>query len=696
MKVNESFDFRSTRDVQLNVRVGTSSYADERARINVYNDLPTIGQLVATGIASLGKSFKLEFRIPASLTDLYVEKIDANGASEVKKIHAGTSISADFLTAAQVVSARQQAGSGLDCTTGVTKAYSNHKGDLTIKAGDVIALTGTYSGKITMNGGTLRICGTATIPNLITNKSAACKIYFLEGSTVTISATDILAPTTSIYNYSNALSFTQNLATGGSYENYGKMTVNGNFTINNNTSNTYLNNGELIVKQALINNRHLVNNNYIMVEGYYEAGGESFNENNCRLIIDGNFIPSYTFTNNSYIKVGSETRISGKSNLVLNSGAMLSTSKLVYEGTITGKGTTKSVVKVAGTTSIGGAASMEGSANLCDANGIEQNSSRIASSYFSCGGTYLPTSSCNPEGFGTLQAAPTIIDTDKDGVADSQDDYPNDPTRAYNTYYPSATGWATYGFEDLWPAQGDYDFNDLVINSRITRVFNADNKLVEMKNQIIIRAIGASYDNGFGFQLDGVSSSEVASVTGYSHTKGYVQLAPNKTEAGQSKAVIVAYDTPEPLIKRVGGSMFNTVKESPAGTPGQLELVVRFATPLDPAKASQEKINPFIIVDGKREVEVHLANYAPTGKANASLLGTLEDTSKPGSGRYYRSASNLPWAIELPVEFNYPAEKVPVTEAYLFFADWAQSGGQLRTDWYLNKAGYTNNQKTFK
>ena len=56
-------------------------------------------------------------------------------------------------------------------------------------------------------------------------------------------------------------------------------------------------------------------------------------------------------------------------------------------------------------------------------------------------------------------------DTDNDGIIDFYDEYPDDPDKAYDTYTPSIYGWGTYAFEDLWPNQGDYDFNDLVINT---------------------------------------------------------------------------------------------------------------------------------------------------------------------------------------------------------------------------------------
>jgi hypothetical protein len=43
-------------------------------------------------------------------------------------------------------------------------------------------------------------------------------------------------------------------------------------------------------------------------------------------------------------------------------------------------------------------------------------------------------------------------DTDNDGVADVDDEYPTDNKRAYNNRYPSA-GYGTLMYEDLWPCK---------------------------------------------------------------------------------------------------------------------------------------------------------------------------------------------------------------------------------------------------
>ena len=105
------------------------------------------------------------------------------------------------------------------------------------------------------------------------------------------------------------------------------------------------------------------------------------------------------------------------------------------------------------------------------------------------------------------------------------------------------------------------------------------------------------------------------------------------------------------------------------------------------------KINPFIYINeaGKgRGYEVHLPDHPPTELADASVFGTSSDDSKPSSGRYYKTKSNLPFAISIPEKFDYPAEGQAIINAYLKFASWAQSGGLQYTNWYQNISGYRN------
>src|SRR5690606_18178507 len=91
---------------------------------------------------------------------------------------------------------------------------------------------------------------------------------------------------------------------------------------------------------------------------------------------------------------------------------------------------------------------------------------------------YIPITNCNTEGNGTAPVA----DTDGDGVNDELDEYPNDPTKAFNNYYPSSspTSGATLSIEHKRALKGDYHLNEVMISYRDKVVTNDQNKVVQV------------------------------------------------------------------------------------------------------------------------------------------------------------------------------------------------------------------------
>lgn len=263
-------------------------------------------------------------------------------------------------------------------------------------------------------------------------------------------------------------------------------------------------------------------------------------------------------------------------------------------------------------------------------------------------------------------------DSDGDGIIDFYDEYPNDGDRAYDTYTPSVYGWGSYAFEDLWPNEGDYDFNDLVLNYRYTHVYNSSDRIVETILTFNIKNVGGSYRNGFGIEID-MDESLIQSVTGSDLTTGIVSLNSKGLEANQVKPVVILFDDAWASNKTANG----------------LELVITYNSPI--ATADFGTKNPFIFINGDRGREVHLSNKPPTSLVNSEFFGTQDDTSDPANGRYYKNVTNLPWAIDIIHDFVYPIEKSPIIYGYNRFAEWAESGGTVYTDWYKDQDGYRNN-----
>lgn len=279
---------------------------------------------------------------------------------------------------------------------------------------------------------------------------------------------------------------------------------------------------------------------------------------------------------------------------------------------------------------------------------------------------------------------PEPLDRDGDGVLDANDDFPDDPKRAFNTYYPSRTSWGTLAFEDNWPEQGDYDMNDLVLNYRFTQVLDASLKIKDIKIDIKIAGRGAAYKNGFGIEFIGVNSSNVE--------QAWLRKNSNDTntisaETGQDNLVYIFFDdATEHSPAPEGWGFFNTEKGSPTGSSDTFQLVITFENSINKNSIGSPPYNPFIFRKNNRGLEIHLPDKPPTSKADIALFGTGDDDSNISAGRYYKTRKNLPWAIDIPFKWSYPSEMSVILNAYPDFKKWAESGGTLNKDWYLTNS----------
>jgi LruC domain-containing protein len=265
--------------------------------------------------------------------------------------------------------------------------------------------------------------------------------------------------------------------------------------------------------------------------------------------------------------------------------------------------------------------------------------------------------------------------------------------------HPSYSG--TLAFEDLWPSRGDYDFNDLVLDYDFNIVKDNQEVVKSITATFIIQAFGAAVHNGFGFTLPTVKPNDVVSVSGYDVINNDVfDIASNGLEKGQSKSTIIVFDdTYRVMPALTGGIGANT--QLTYGNIEPVTIVVNIILADNAIKFSELDIssfNPFMIVGtsvngvpGSRAKEVHLANFEPSDLFDNSYFGQSLDDSSPADGRYFLTADNMPAAIDIAENFDWVIEYQNITEAYLLFRDWAESGGTIHSDWYLEDESYRNN-----
>jgi len=526
--------------------------------------------------------------------------------------------------------------------------------------------------------------GTASIGSLSMGRKSTLTIY--ENSTATL-ASITMTYDAKAYNYGTFTITGGGLSSNNLVENFNQMTVTGNYSMTTNA--IFHNSGTLHVTGTFNTEKEITNSGVIEVDGNLNLCTTLSNvTNTCKIIVHGNFkATNCNFTMDAgYLKTDNLTEFSSTSYLLMKNASMISTKDYKQYQDVNGQGGCNEI-KISNSGIISSGKKVKGNIEMSTPTGTLTtggpsnfiNGATLVS--FANSIVYIPVTACNPEG----NASPPCADSDGDGVTDCDDDYPSDPTRAYNNYTSGTAVW-----EDLWPSKGDYDLNDLVNYYHYNVITNAQNQVVDIIAKFYARAVGASLHNGFGFQFDQVLPAQISSVSGYELTQGYILLNANGTESGQNKAVVIVWDDAENVIHRAGGSFFNTLPGSPAGTADTVTLTIHLTSPLSTAIVGTPPFNPFLIKDMNRSIEIHLPGYVPTALADPGYFGTLDDDSNPLTDRYYKTVTNLPWALNIPTNFDYPFEYIDINLAYNYFSAWAESDGLLNLDWYFDLPGYRN------
>ena len=650
IQVPAGFNWQTSRDVQVKLLSTDARFGNVFHKVSLFVGEPSRGGVkVAEGSIGLNKPFEVKINTANTIQEYYLVKTAPDQSKLIERVK----INNNNVLATIAVSGNTPLGktAGPDCTTGCGTTVNNPSGNRSFSTG-VTCLTGNVSiSNLTLSGtAVVRICGTGTINNLNMNSSSAQLIFT---STANINFTSSMPIDGIVVNYGTLSSDNNaniNINSTGSFTNHG--TVNAGKNFNPNGSSVIVNNGTIDVNEKLINN-----------------SGSDFT-NNCKLIVHDDFDNNGLFKNYGYVRCYAEATIQGGSNNEFKqyNGAMLHTQDIQVNGTITGFGTT-SLIKVINQSKGNSQGLVNGAQYYCDLNGIESlwNATINGGASVGCS-LYIPVSACNPVGNGS---AP-ITDTDGDGVSDNNDDYPNDPNKAYDNAY----GPATVAFEDMWPSKGDYDLNDVVVSYTYNVVTNASNNVVRVEAQYTLRATGGVNNNGFAVQFP-INRTQVSGVNGAT------------LEAGQTKAVLVMFTN-----MREEMQMWNTVPGQNTSNTVNYQVAFNVGGSTSLASFGLGSYNPFIWNGTSgfgRGYEIHLPGQLPTDLANSALFGTNQDNSNLGSGDTYVSKNGrFPWAISVPTTFDYPKEKADINTAYTKFATWVSTGGSQFADWYNNTSGYRN------
>lgn len=221
-------------------------------------------------------------------------------------------------------------------------------------------------------------------------------------------------------------------------------------------------------------------------------------------------------------------------------------------------------------------------------------------------------------------------------------------------------------FEDNWPNKGDYDLNDVIVKYNSVLAFNTSNQVLSTEDTFTALWSGASFKNGFAYQMNTDRSNVVTEFENISDTSQGLDRELAKATVNVFTNALVATEN---NTKTASYKIKNTL-----------------TTPVDHETFGVAPYNPFIMVHenlGSNRCEVHLVNYKPTEKANMSLFHTGKDLSSPNNGIYYVAAENYPFAIQLvDAEDFSTTETESVDITYPEFIKWVKSNGSEYKDWY--------------
>lgn len=231
-----------------------------------------------------------------------------------------------------------------------------------------------------------------------------------------------------------------------------------------------------------------------------------------------------------------------------------------------------------------------------------------------------------------------------------------------------------YAFEDLWPAKGDYDMNDVMTKSTYTKLTDSNNNIYEESYTFKTYGNRADLTNGLAVRLDGVSATD--------KLEFYVKAV----GAEEFSALETTYDATDRVV------VFTNDVNTNKGAEYKVKVIHADNSPVEKQTIDAE---PFVFraEDGGDAVawwEVHLTGNAPTSKMNRNYFGKGEDRSQPDKDIFYVRSGNYPFAFflaganetDLSKMLDPENESVAIDQLYSGYTEWVTSNGAKSASWY--------------
>lgn len=682
------FKWSSVRTIDFKVTVDDKYAGKYFYRLELYDNDPKLGtaaNLLSAGVAKKGQDFTGKIVVPTLMEYVYLKQISPVGVPSVSMVKVAgvtslivsqsglreSSMSTGIFSASRVASPTDVVvpANALSITGGATVVVESNK-SYVIKSGI------NFTGQINANNGTTGV-----------------KIY-VEGTWTNKTYTMTLGSNNALYTTTSGKIDLNNVVqnTEGAFLNYGTATLADLSTSN---QALYANYGTLTAEKATFSNGDFTNFGTVTFQTLTSTTASTKIRNEGNMTVTTANLTNATLEVVCYTKIGTfntNTAIvnvadkailtigalnAGGTRLNLASGAILEVSGTAKFNTnrsyMVGPTTGKALARLKKVDVLYQYQAITYSGNL-----------EIACSDHTPNGLWLT--------YYILEGVATIVPSDKSTVviagttcnAGGNNDKTAGTTPVDQTATEINLGTYSYAFEDNWPELGDYDMNDIVVDMNIIKFQNSTNKItkVALKGKVI--SVGASKRNAIAVQLDGITPANIKSVT-YSRANlvgSVLKLASNGVETDQTNAVVTIVDDAHAAFGVTGTPFIST--QDGSYSPAEVVVTIEFNTPLD--NFTYQTLNVFIANNSRNSStgrsEVHLVGYSATDKIDQSLINGMKG-SKLSLLDPFKSINNEPWALSVPVSFNYPLESKNIKVVYPKFASWALSGGLLDLNWYL-------------
>ncbi|MEN9384570.1 MAG: hypothetical protein RL323_1713 [Pseudomonadota bacterium] len=253
----------------------------------------------------------------------------------------------------------------------------------------------------------------------------------------------------------------------------------------------------------------------------------------------------------------------------------------------------------------------------------------------------------------------------------------NVPASGFNSLFwvqrPGANRYNLVAYEDLYPNQGDYDFNDLIVAYNYALGLNGQGKVEELSGVAYIVARGSSYTHDWTLSLPVTLGSTNLVDTAASYCKVY-------RSADQKVPGEVASSGCSVSTNQFGvnwKAFADTVKMFPGSDAGRSQdaMVINTATnQTDPLRKGP-----------KAEMKIRLktpVSLRSIGKDDPFIRIYRTDNSQDVVRLTTRDANKFPFAMMMPTQWKWPQERVGIGAAYPDFFKFVQSSGAQGTTWY--------------